>query len=159
MDEDKTYQEEFADAMNAAIHLLSRRNHTKYEIRQKLKQRGFIAEIISRVLAECERLNYVDDEKTAQFYLRELGAKGYGKQRIRFSMKKKGLDHALTEKLLSEEHSETEEMENARRLFESRIARFNREKDAGKRREKIYRFLYSRGFSPSLISKLIREEK
>ncbi|OQX26586.1 MAG: hypothetical protein BWK80_09745 [Desulfobacteraceae bacterium IS3] len=159
MDEDKAYQEEFSDAMNIAIRLLSMRNHTKYEIRQKLKRRGVTAENILRVLSECERLRYVDDEKTAQFYLKELGAKGYGKHRIRFAMKEKGLADALTEKLLSEEHSDADEMENARRLFQRRIARFNREKDAGKRREKIYRFLSYRGFSRSVISRLIREEE
>ena len=142
-------------AMNAAVRLLSRRNHTTREIRQKLRQRGFDADTISRVLSECERLNYLNDEQTARFYIRELVAKGYGPRRIRMSLKKKGISDELADRLLPEQEAETDELENARQLLSKKQAKFDREKDLRKRKEKIYRFLSYRGFSASVISELI----
>ncbi len=155
MNEDSEFRETCNKAMNVAVRLLSRRNHTKHEIRQKLRQRGFDAEAIAKVISECERFNYVNDEQTAQYYLRELQTKGYGRSRIRFSMKKKGLNEELISRLIRDHHTDAEEMENARRSLEKKLRTLNREKDAGKRKEKVYRFLYSRGFSASVISELI----
>ncbi len=148
-------KKEHKNAMNIVVRLLSRRNHTKHEIRQKLKQRGIAADVISYVISECERLSYVNDEQTGRFYIRELRSKGYGIRRIRMSMRQKGLENELVDKLLSEIHSETDEMESARRVMKKKRARFDREKDERKRREKIYRFLASRGFSSAVISQFI----
>ncbi|QTA88139.1 regulatory protein RecX [Desulfonema magnum] len=155
MNEDSEFKRTCNKAMNAAVRLLSRRNHTKYEIRQKLKQRGFVAEVITKVISECEQFNYINDEQTAQYYLRELQTKGYGLRRIRFSMKKKGLNEELISNILEDHHTDADELENARRSLEKKLRTLNREKDARKRKEKIYRFLYSKGFSASVISELI----
>jgi len=158
MDKDKVFREAYRKAMDCAVRLLSRRNHTKHELRQKLRQREFHAEIISDVISECERLRYVNDEETARVYLRELRRKGYGSWRVRFSMRKKGLENDLTDMLLSEENSESDELETARGAIRKKRAAFDREKDMRKKKEKIYRFLCSRGFASSVISELIRRD-
>jgi len=138
--------------MNVAVRLLSRRNHSRYEIEQKLKDRGFDADLTEKVISECQRLNYIDDKETARLYIQELKRKGYGTHRISISMKKKGLSGELTEEMLEQFNSESDELENARRVLENKLKSFEREKDIWKRKEKIYRFLYSRGFSKSVIS-------
>jgi regulatory protein len=143
-------------AMNTAVRLLARRNHTNYELRQKLKQRKFDTEVITKVLSECERLNYVNDEETARCYFRELKIRGYGIRRIRFSMKKKGLAEEIIDELLSK-HEHEDELENARRAMEKKMRALSREKDMRKRKEKIFRFLASRGFPGSVISELLRD--
>lgn len=155
MSENNDSQNSFRKAMDTAVRLLARRAHTKHEIRQKLKHRRFTADVIANVISECERLNYVNDEAAGRFYLRELRAKGYGRRRIRLSMKKKGLNSELTDTLLAEEN--IDEMEIARKAVSKKMAAFNREKDMRKRKEKIFRFLYSRGFSSSVIWELIRD--
>ena len=146
-------------AMNMTVRLLARRNHTRYEIVQKLKVRGFDAEVRDAILSECERLNYLDDSATARFYLQELQRKGYGTHRIRLAMKKKGLSEELIGEMLFELNSEEDELENAHRVLQNKLRSFDKEKDARKRREKIYRFLYSRGFSKVVISEVMQSEK
>ncbi|MCP4347207.1 MAG: regulatory protein RecX [Desulfobacterales bacterium] len=157
MDENSEFKKKYNKAMNTAIGLLSRRNHTKFEIMQKLKQREIEPEIISKVISECERYNYINDEETGRILFRQLRAKGYGLHRIRYSMKKKGLGSELTDSLLAEYDSETGELENARKVLLNKLSTFNREKDLRKRKGKIYRFLYSRGFAGSVISELINQ--
>jgi regulatory protein len=144
-------------ALNVAVRLLTRRDHTRYEIRQKLKQRGFGSDEILAAVAECERLNYIEDERTARVYIGQLVRRGFGFRRIAIELKKKGLQGNSIEDILEQQQSEIDEREIARHALQKKIKSFEREADQKKRRDKIYRFLDYRGFNRSIISDLIRE--
>ncbi|MGE0086916.1 MAG: regulatory protein RecX [Desulfococcaceae bacterium] len=158
MKETEDSSQDLKKAMDTVIRILARRSHACAEIRQKLRQRGFGADIIHTVISECERLHYIDDGETACQYFRELKNKGCGPQRIRADMKKKGLWGDRAESLISEYAESKEEKEIARNVLEKKKTAFDREKEGRKRKEKIFRFLSSRGFSGSVISDLIRSE-
>jgi SOS response regulatory protein OraA/RecX len=53
--------------------------------------------------------------------------------------------------------SEVEERKKAARLLGKKMKASNQEKEAAKRRDNIYRFLYARGFSKDVITDLIRD--
>ena len=144
-------------AMNTALRILTRRDHTRYEIGQKLEQRGFSSRAIRAAIEECERLNYIDDERTARIYIGQLLRRGLGIRRIAIELKKKGLQGKRVEDILEQQQVEIDEMEIARRVLQKKIKGFEREADRKKRRDKIYRFLDYRGFSRAIISELIRE--
>ena len=143
-------------AMNTAVRILANRDHSKYELKQKLQQRGFVSRSINSVMAECERFGYIDDRRTARVYILQLKRKCFGKRYIRQALKKKHLSGAAIDKILSENYPEVDEYEHAGRLLEKKMKTFARETDHKKRSDKIYRFLYARGFSPVVISDLIR---
>jgi regulatory protein len=145
------------DAMNTAARILTHRDHSKYELKQKLQQRGFASKVIDTVIGECERLNYIDDPRTAHVYISQLKKKCFGKRYIRMALRKKRLSGAVIKKILLENYTEAEEHENAGKLLKKKMKTFNREEDSKKRRDKIYRFLYSRGFNKDVITDLIRE--
>jgi regulatory protein len=142
-------------AMNTAVRILTNRDHSKYELKQKLKQRGFESEVIGAVMAACERLDYINDPRTAHLYILQLKRKCFGKRYIRMALKKKRLTGAVVENLLLENYSEADERENAVKMLEKKRETVDPEADLKKRREKLYRFLYSRGFSKDLITNLI----
>ena len=144
-------------AMNVAVRLLTRRDHSRYEIRRKLKQRGFGPSETKAAVAECERLNYIDDERTARVYIGQLVRRGFGFRRIAVELKKKGLQGKSIEDILVQQQSEIDERQIAGRVLQKKIKSFEREADLKKRRDKIYRFLDYRGFNRSIISDLIRE--
>ncbi|MCK5204221.1 MAG: regulatory protein RecX [Desulfobacterales bacterium] len=143
--------------MNTAARILTHRDHSKYELKQKLQQRGFASKVIDTVIGECERLNYIDDPRTAHVYISQLKKKCFGKRYIRMALRKKRLSGAVIKKILLENYTEAEEHENAGKLLKKKMKTFNREEDSKKRRDKIYRFLYSRGFNKDVITDLIRE--
>jgi regulatory protein len=145
------------DAMNAAVRILAHRDHSKYELKRKLQQRGFASEVIDAVIQKCQRLNYIDDKRTARVYISQLKRKRFGKRHIRMALKKKRLYGAATEDILQENYSKIEERKNADKLLEKKKKTFNREEDLKKRRDKIYRFLYSRGFNKDIIADFIRD--
>jgi len=142
--------------MNTAVRILANRDHSKYELKQKLRQRGFTGKDIDAVIAECERFNYINDRRTAQVYISQLKRKCFGKRYIRQALKKKRLSGAAIEKIFSENYPGADEYEHAGRLLEKKMKTFARETDLKKRSDKTYRFLYSRGFSPAVIRDLVK---
>jgi SOS response regulatory protein OraA/RecX len=74
------------------------------------------------------------------------------------ALKKKRLYDAAIENILLENYAKIEERENADKLLEKKMKTFNREEDLTKRRDKIYRFLYSRGFNKDVITDLLRDQ-
>ena len=146
-------------ALNTALRILTPRDHSKYELVQKLKQRGFSREVIDAAISSCERFDYINDERTAQIYIRQLKRKGYGKKRIRFELNKKGLKGTRIQSILDQSVSETDEREGAERLVKKNIKRFKREKDPVKQRDKIYRFLHARGFAEGVISEILKNDR
>jgi len=144
-------------AFNTALRLLTRRDHSKYELAQKLKQRAFADDVIEKVSLACERLDYLNDERTAEVFTAQLIRKGYGAKYIRAELKRKGLTGRRIAEVLSTILSEAGEQENAERVLIKNIKRFDREADRRKRQAKIYRFLLARGFEPRIIAELMKK--
>jgi len=143
-------------AMNTAVRILANRDHSKFELKQKLQQRGFGSKVINTVIAECERFNYINDGRTAHVYISQLKRKCFGKRYIQQALKKKRLSGAAIEKIFSENYPGADEHEHAERLLQKKMKTFARETDPKKRSDKIYRFLYSRGFRPAVIRDLVK---
>lgn len=145
----------YQKAFNTALRILTGRDHSRYELTRKLKQRGFKSQDIEKAVSECVRFDYINDERTSRVYINQMIRKGNGVNRIRHEMNKKGLRGKRVQNILSEIASGLDEQEGAERILEKNIKRFERELDPKKRREKIYRFLYARGFSQDTIRKLV----
>ena len=156
MTRNQKQETESQQAMNTAVRILTHRDHTRYEIDQKLKQRGFSCEAIRAAIEECERLNYIDDERTARIYIGQLLRRGLGIRRIAIELKKKGLHGKHVEDILQQQQVEIDEREIARRVLQKKLKSIEREADPQKRRDKLYRFLVYRGFNRSTISELIK---
>jgi regulatory protein len=146
----------YQQAMNTAVRILANRDHSKYELKQKLRQRGFTRKVIDTVMLKCERFNYINDSRTARIYITQLKRKCFGKRYIRMALKKKRLNGTAIENILQENYPDADELEKAGKLLEKKMVAFGREADPKKRRQKMYRFLYARGFSPPHISDLMR---
>jgi regulatory protein len=149
--------ESYQQAMNTAVRILANRDHSQYELQQKLKQRGFASPIIDEVMEKCERFGYIDDHRTARIYILQLKRKCFGRRYVRQALKKKRLMGAAIEKILVKNYPGEDEYVHAGRLLEKKVKTFAREADQKKRSDKIYRFLYSRGFNPSVIRNLVKQ--
>jgi len=144
-----------AAAISVAVRLLMIRDHSRFEIISKLRKRRFSAAAIDAAVAECERLHYLNDDKTARYYFNELVRKGYGAERIRYEMKKKGLVGETVEVLLGAYAGSSDETAVAKSVLLKRITHFGREADFAKRKIKIWRFMNNRGFTADIIRDLM----
>ena len=141
--------------MDTAVRILTHRDHSAFELNRKLKQRGYATRISDAVIAQCEDFGYIDDRRTARVYILQLKRKCFGRRYVRLALKKKRLTGAAIEKILVENYPGEDEYVHAGRLMEKKKKTFASEVDPKKRRDRIYRFLYSRGFSPAVIRRLV----
>ena len=82
-------------AFNKASELLERRDHSEYELLQKLRQKGF-ADGAEDAIEKLKSYGYVDDSRFALRYAQELQRlKKYGKRRIEQELYRKGIDRDI----------------------------------------------------------------
>ncbi len=87
-------------AYNYAVSLLSRRDHSYAELLRKLTVKGF-KDGAEEALIKLQTQGYIDDERFAGMYIRELIAfKNYGKRRIEQELYKKGIDRDIIKEAL-----------------------------------------------------------
>lgn len=134
-----------------AIDLLSRREHSREELAQKLRLKSSASdEILDALLPELldglSDQGYLSDERYAEMVIRSRFAKGQGPIRIRLELKQKGIDAAIINSNFDEFDAD---------WFE--LAATTQRKRFGERpldlpaRAKQMRFLASRGFSSEHI--------
>lgn len=84
------------DAETCVLRLLSRRDHSTGELREKLHKRGFSAEVIEAVVADCVACGQVDDDAFARHQAAVLVEQGWGPIQIRERLVRHGIerDHA-----------------------------------------------------------------
>ncbi|CAH0524603.1 recombination regulator RecX [Vibrio hippocampi] len=132
----------------AAIALLSRRDHGEYELQQKLQLKGYDDTEIDSAIIFCKECNYLDDLRYAKSQVRQHIYKGHGERRIRQELNQKRVTESVVDTAMAEEATD---------WFE--LAKLTAEKKfkAGKAKEpkeyaKQVRFLQYRGYSFEQIS-------
>lgn len=92
----------FRRAYNKALDLLSRRNHCKRELVQKLI-RNTSKDIAEQVVQKVEGLGFINEEEYAKTYASELSVrKGMSPFRIKQELLKKGLDREIVDYTVQE---------------------------------------------------------
>ena len=87
----------------AAIQLLSRRDHGEYEMYQKLSLKGYEEDAIQEAINFCLDHNYLDDLRYAKSQVRQHVYKGHGERRIRQELNQKRVSESVIEKAMEEE--------------------------------------------------------
>ncbi|OGV40365.1 MAG: hypothetical protein A2X48_23695 [Lentisphaerae bacterium GWF2_49_21] len=147
----------FQKAYETSGRLLSRRPHSAGELTAKLRQRGFSPEVIGGTVSKLLSCGFLDDAKFAEAYFDELKAKGFGVMRIKMAMKKRGISDDILSEIMQGKISPDEEIEGAVAALVKRKLHFSREEDPLKRRQKMFRYLASRGFQSSVICRAVGE--
>jgi regulatory protein len=152
-----THDPSYRKALSCALRLLGRRDHSVAELRQKLIRRDVAEGVIQTVLAECLRLNYLDDARTARALIERFKRKGCGVYRIRHELAQRGLSGETFRDLLENSLAPPEERELARRTLQKKLKTLGREPEHRKRMLRLQRFLRGRGFSDAVIADVLEE--
>ncbi len=129
---------------------------SQYDVMTKLREMSVSHSLTEQVLNHLREENFINDERFAKAFVRgKFNYKSWGRNKIRFELKKKQIPDFLIEKGMNE----IDEEEYRQMLF--RILRKKntmiREKDIRKRREKLVNFARSKGYEQGLIWQLIQE--
>jgi len=145
-------------AKERAFNILSKRNNSSGEIKRKLLQRKFDKDTIAEAVKDLTTSGFLDDEKFAREYLEEmLKFKAVGLNKIRSDLYSKGIKKEIIDSVLSEK-SDKDEAENAFKLAVKKMnTSFIKETETKKQKQKLYSFLFSKGFEHSTIEAVIKK--
>lgn len=145
------------DALTVALNYLSSRPRSIFEVRTKLKDKGFEAAEIDGTVERLIEASYLDDEKFAELLVdSRLRFKNWGPAKIARDLEKKGIPKETIARLLSASTvaSSAAAKEAARKwIRKNRLSPPLERKDT----ERAFRFLSSRGFPPSVIFEILKE--
>lgn len=129
------------------MRLLSRREHSKLEIKQKLAQRKCPPDEIVQAIKYCVENDWLNETRFIRSLLRTSVAKGHGWQRICFDAKKKGIDLSELESIEQSEPHDWYEL--AKEVLCKKFGDLDGHLPVVeyKERAKWFRFLQQRGFS------------
>ena len=132
-----------------ALELLSRRPHSRKELKDKLLRRGVSEDDAEDCVAWLTDRGFLDDGEYAGAVARHYTAKGYGAGRVRSELQRRGIDRELTADTLSDLPDNSGKIDAflARRLTDPR------DRDAVR---KVSAALFRRGFSWEEIRAALR---
>ena len=149
----------YAFAWESTLRMLSIRAHCEQDLKNKLRQKKHTSKTVNKVLETCKHLELIDDAKFAKAYIAELKENGSGLQMIKLKLSKKGVSRELIEEELENSFTKDDEMIAAKIAFKKKLPALKREKEPRKRKEKLYRFMISKGFNYEIISNIMDSEE
>ena len=157
IDEIKRF-DEYQYAKKAALDSLSYRIRSRKEVKDKLKEKKISQSNIEKTLAHLEKLGLLNDEEFARLLVQsKTGKNPAGKNVIKQKLFQKGISKEISEKVLDELYTES----NEKKLI---LDVFNKYKpklkglDEYKRRKKMFEYLARKGFDFDLINEFLNEK-
>ena len=143
--------EAFTVIYNKALDLVSRREHSQYELIQKLNKRfPETMPIIEEVVKKLAINNILNDERFAEMYLNSRARKGFGPKKIEMELNFKKVDSSFIAIAIAEYESWTENAQN------ELLKKFKGVKPTDyNSKMKQKQFLFNRGFSSQIIERIL----
>ncbi len=153
MNEDKK------EIKNKALKLLSRREHSRRELKDKLLRRDFNFQNVEVVLEDLSNSGYLNDRRFARTWIKNrLQRKPRGKALIEAELRDKGVDGQVIEEELNNLLSEQKEKAMCEKLARKWLNKKNKKiSEDDDLQIKLMRYLSSRGFSKRVIRKVLSE--
>ena len=93
-------------AIEAAVGLLARREHSVLEIRRKLEQRKYAEEDVSRAIEQLQANNLLSEERFTESYINMRKHRGYGPLRIEQELRERGVTQDVIDVFLEKNDEE-----------------------------------------------------
>ena len=149
------------DAYEAALTILDYSMKTSRQMRDKLRAKGYLDDVIDAVVQRLEASKLLDDEYVARRLMENMTSSGRGKLALRQKLRQKGISEEIEQSVMEDVSSEDQDaacLEAAHKLFRKYASLEPREQ-----KQKLSRALASRGFGWDSVSyaieKLIRESE
>ena len=139
-------------AKATAVRLLSRRDHSVFELERKLRLREFPQDEIDNALEDLVKRDYLSDERFSEAYIHIRQKKGFGPLRIGVELNERGVDERVYQNYLRP--SSADWMDALERTYQTKY-RGSPIKDFKDKAKRI-RFLQYRGFTLENIHKVVK---
>lgn len=155
LDEGCLQSERLEEAKQIALKMISVKMHTQQELWKKLQKKGYPKEYIQEIIHFLESYGYLDDEAYCRSWIHDrIHFHPCGRKKMEFELAKKIRNRQLIQQSLENCFSAEQEVELAVAAAVKKIngSRF------GSNREQLSRFLYSKGYSGSVIQQVLQQK-
>ena len=144
------FENEKSKAMSRVTKYIGSSLKTQKQIRDYLRKKEYSDDTIECVMSKLVEYNYIDDKKYAQAYVLTYGKK-YGKLKLKSQLKVKGVSEEIIECVL--EDNKVDSIESvASKYLKNKVMSYEVS-------QKLFRFLYSRGYEFDEINSYINKLK
>jgi len=148
-------QEEEVRVREQCLRWLEVRARSRQELATRLARQGVEANLVDRVLDRLQASGLIDDEAFARMYIQtRLRNGGYGQQRLKTELSRRGVKHELIERLIAQEILDEDVACEAVAVRRSRIYQGLPRSTA---RRRLTAFLGRRGFLPETIYRALNK--
>jgi regulatory protein len=138
---------------DCALRILTRREHSIFELKQKLRGRGFEESAIEQVVQEMLSQNYLNEERFVEAWIYHRQQRGFGPNRIRMELQTQQISETLIEAYLDEHNDDW-----SIKASELRSKHFGEYPTDYPTRAKQQRYLYQKGFTNAQINAAMQQD-
>jgi len=147
-----------SDPFAVALRLLTGRDLSRYELRQRLLQRGFDEGQTDEALQRCGDFGYLDDRRYAINLARQLATSGRAVgQRARLELQRRGLDEALIAEALTAAEQQADQETLLRELLQRRWPDYDDTRVDERQKRRLVAWFQRRGFPLALVFDVLKQ--
>ena len=148
--------EERTSVYNYGISVLSRYARSEYELRLKMKNKGFEPELIDKAVSTLKEQKYLDDDRYCEMFINDkINISKDGVRKIKEALYYKGIDKKIIEEKIKNISQDSEE-ERALILGSKKLPNI-KETDTRKKIAKLSNYLIGKGFEYETVNKTVRK--
>lgn len=130
--------------------MIGRRSHSEHELEQKLKYKKYSYDGIQNVILRLKEYGYINDIQLVEnLFNKYLQTGKYSLKQIIYKLKQRGLSDAIITNIV-DDHDNVDEWQSALKIVMTRYKILD-----ATTKEKIYRYLATKGFSSTSITKVL----
>lgn len=148
--------DEYNYGKNIAYKYLSYKPRSIKEVKNKLTYKKISKPAAEKIIEHLKKYDFVNDEDYAKMYVKEkINRKAMGESMLKFKMIDKGIDKEIISKVVAENYSEEKQIEAGKKLLQKYLKKKSAIEDKLELKKKCYQYLFSRGYSYSIISQIL----
>lgn len=147
-------KDQYSDCINKAYNLLSYKDRTEDELKEKLLNKEFNINTINKVLKKLIDLGYLDDYEYTKTYI-DFKIEKMGSYKIKNKLLKKGINERIINELLSN-YSQEFEFKKALKLAKKRNKKYEGI-SYKKRYQRVSGYLKRKGYSYDIINSVLEK--
>lgn len=137
------------------LSVLSRAAKSEYELRLKMKDKGFDSRLIDNAINRLKEQKYIDDGRYCEMYINDkINISKYGVLKIKEALYYKGIDKEIIEEKIKSISME-EERERAFIFGQKKLFSI-KEDDTRKKGIKLSNYLIGKGFEYEIVKKTVK---
>lgn len=150
--EDITFESEVSSGFERAVELVSKNLKTKRQMREYLKDKGYLPRVIGAIIDKMLEYKFLNDELYAEMYVNSNISR-YGTRKIKFNLEMRGIDREIIDNILENAGSQ----EDA--VLAIALKYMKNKEQTRENLDKMCRYLAGKGFSWSEISSAMSKIK